>query len=580
VAITWLLRRTGLGTLSSLVLGSALATGALQHLVRPLSISLGRLADKFGLVVSEWRFPDLFALTIYDTRIPRPFITEVLVVLILCVLIGIWTRRGRLDVPAGIGLGVLMSLLAQGDPYSFSTLGLVLLAVVIGHWTGPHRRTFPWPFALAFVGSGLAVGAYFIFQLTTQNPEAAIRFGLAEFPRDKWVPLPGYGPLLRVAVVALFTAALLVVARLAARRAHRDAAGGETETGATPRPSPAESGALPRAQMSRAVAWFGLCLVAAAWFTQPVQLLVLGQGAQIYHYLLFTLPCFYAYALVLLLARVGIHLARPWQRLVAARLKSLLPTWTPTALVGLLLSGEAVLGTQTAREAMSTPKTARNENTPWAREVPHYRAGFRALDAALVRDPVLKAARTFATFNYEINFLLTGFHDKRAYLPDNGFTTLPDRELERRLFEFAKIFQLGAHDRFPSLIENQLVMNYWLGCAKYWFSSEHTFAARTNYNAAQLAELDSSPEQVSFKLALPLTEMLRLARDYEAALFRDSDVSTYPDLIIVSTLVKELDLEPIPFLYTPAYTNDVFWVYRRIKDDGLYSAGPTPTPTR
>lgn len=584
VGVTWLLRRTGVGALPSLILGSALATGALQQLAKPLSSGLGTLVAKAGLVISEWRFPDLFSLAIYDARIPRPLITELLLVLILGVLIRAWTSDQPLTVRNGICLGTMMSLLTQGDPFSFSTLGLVLVAFVLWRWTRAPRA-FPWRFALAFTGSGLVAGGYFLHQMTAQDPEAAIRFGLTEFPRNQWRPLPGFAPPLRVIVVAFLAVILLGVARRSARRAHTKASAGDAIS-ATPAnrsnldPDATGSNGLPRAELSRRVAWFSLCLALAAYLAQPLQLLVMGKGAQIYHYLLFTLPCFYAYAVVLLLLRLAAHLPRPWERLLRSPRWSRFTQWSQTALILFLLGGEAVFGTQSARETIATTKTCRNENTPWAFDLPDYRAGFRALDLAMVQEPALKESRTFATFNHEVNFLLAGFHNKRAYLPDNGFTTQADRELEHRLFEMAKICRLGPGDQFPSFIQNQIILNYWLGCAKYWFSPEHTFAPLTNYTAANLEELATAEEQRAFRLVLPKSELARLVRGYEEVTFSDSDVSTYPDLIILSSYVKSFNIEPNPGFYSPVYTNNAFWVYRRTKDSGLYTASPQDSPTR
>lgn len=570
VAITWVLRRAGLRTVSSLALGSVLATGALRELVRPVGVAIGKWIEQQGIGFSEWKFPDLFALTVYDPRIPRPFITEILVVLVIGILIRACSSRGTLDLRAGIGAGALMSLMAQGDPYSFSTLGLVVLAVVIWQWAG-LSRTAPWKFLTGFVGSGVVVGAYFIFQMLGQNEEAAVRFGLTHFARDKWMNLPGYGPMFRFGVIAILSALLLVISRVAFLRSTTEK--DQTEGAAAGNPP----NAMQCAQSSREIAWFGLCLVAAAYFAQPVQLFLLGRGAQIYHYLLFTLPCFYSYALILIAARLGVHLAALVRRMSAARFVLTPSPWVAVPLLLALFGGEAVLGTRAAREAINTTRTARNENTQWARDMHDYRAGFRALDAALVRDPILREARTFAAFNHEINFLLAGFHNKRAYLPDNGFTTLPDKELERRLFEVAKIFRLGPNEQFASLIQNSIVLNYWLGCAKYWFSSEHTFASRTNYIPEQLAHLDTAGEQLPFNLSLPVSEIERLNRDYQTVMYRDSDVSTYPDIIVVSTLVKGFNIEPAPGLYSAVYTNAAFWVYRKVKYEGLYSAGP-PQP--
>lgn len=208
-----------------------------------------------------------------------------------------------------------------------------------------------------------------------------------------------------------------------------------------------------------------------------------------------------------------------------------------------------------------------------------YRGAFRALDKAMRESPVLREARTFASFNHEVNFLLAGFHDKRAFLPDNGFTTLPDAELENRLFEVAKICQLHP-ERFSIFIQNHVVMNYWLGCAKYWFATDHSFTALTNYAETQLREFRKMGRQAPFSLALPPSEMHRLVSAYAVVTFQESDVGTYPDLVIITSVLRQQGVMPHPAVYAETYTNDVFSVYRRLYRSGAFSAGPPPSPAQ
>jgi len=576
VAATLLLRRCRLGPLPSLLLASAIATGSLQNLTGKASLALFKLVGTFEAALSDWEFPNLIALNLFDTRIPRPFITEIFVVLLLYFLLRSWHEGGELDARRGLAVGLLMGLLVQGDPYSFSALGLVLAAVVLRHLMA-HGWRVPWGFLAALGLSALTVGAYFIYQLSAQHPEAAVRFGLAEYPRTRWVPLPGYGPWLRVAVVGLFAGLLLLATRTPRKvaTAATPVGSGRTVSNAGADEEPGD----PATAMSRSVAQFSVVLVLAGWLAQPLQLWLIGQGAQIYHYLANTLPSLYAYALVLVLVQFALLATRAW-RDAPSTPPNVPARWAAKSLLACFVASLILLGIETPLDAIKTPLTSREEATPWSQIGTHYRAAFRDLDRAFRQEPMLKEAKTFATVCHEVNFLLAGFHNKRAFLPDNGFTTLPDAELERRLFEMAKMCQLHP-DRFVSFIQNHVVMNYWLGCAKYWFATDHSFASLTNYSAAQLTEFRKMGPQAPFSLALPPKEIERLALAYATMTFQESDVSTFPDVLVVTSILKEQAIVPHPSLYAEAYTNAAFSVYTRRHTSGVFSAGsPPPTPGR
>ncbi|MBI5387311.1 MAG: hypothetical protein HZA90_21835 [Verrucomicrobia bacterium] len=580
LAITLLLRRCNWGNLFSLVAGTALATGALQNLSQKLSQPLGKLANVLGHAMTENDFPSLLSLPLFDKRIPRAMITEALVVLVLYFLVRSWQERRALTLQRGLAVGSLMALLAQGDPYSFSVLGLAWIGVVIRCLAATHWRWFG-RFLLGGLVGALVFGVYFLFQLHSQSPASAVRFGLATYPRTEFLLLPGYGPWLRVAVIgALAGLVAWTVRRWRSARQESPPAGPRStvkgnphdpETSAPRAATRTECAALrpdddPLATAA-AVGSFSVLLVVCAWLAQPVQVFLLGQGAQLYHYLVFTLPVFYAYALLLLLFNL-LCLRVPGER--APGVESPPPSlrWRVRVLLALALTTVTLLGLEEPIGTIQSTQTARAEMSPWWRGLEdQYRPNFRALEKAFRDYPTLREGRTFATFYHEVNFLLTAFHGKRAYLPDNGFTTLSDGELERRLCEVSKIYMMtpGA---FAEFIQDGRIMNFWLGCAKYWCASDHRFATEDNYSAEELSHMRQLPKQAAFNLVLPTSELSRLVDKYKSVLDHPSDALEWPDLLVLTPMLRSYGFRPCPQVYHEVYTNEVFSVYAKAPGSG------------
>ncbi len=462
VAAAMLFRRWGLGGLSSIVLSAAVSTLSLHALLQKVSVAFAKLVGLFGLGIAEWNFPDLINLSIAGKRLPRPFPTEILVVLILYFFVRQWQDRRAPTLKRGLAVGALMGVLMQGDPYSFAALGLLSL-VVLARNMSFQKWKVPWRFgAGALIGVTL-VGWYFVVQMLGQNPDGAVRFGLATYPRSKIMLLPHYGPWLRLLLVTCF----IIVIRVLVYRCQMDAKSSNAKTSREPGGTLATGVQASAAilNVNTSMAFFALSMVTCAWLAQPVQLLLLGKGAQIYHYFIYTLPTFYSYAVILLLIRLFKILAISERHDGETRL--VWPRRVTSLLCGSSVAFMFILGIEEATDAIRHLGVSRRDGSPWIAIGDDFRPNLRSLDREFRENPALKDTRTFATLCQEVNFLLTAFHEKRAYLPDNGFTTLSDEDLEQRLFEVAKIFQIkpGA---FASMIQDWYTLNYWLGCAKYW----------------------------------------------------------------------------------------------------------------
>lgn len=562
-AVVIFLRRCNYGNFPSLVVGSALATGGLQQLSSKVSEPIAKLLAPFRHYLAEWDFPSLLSLPIFEKRIPRPMVTEILVVLLLYFLFRLWQDRRLPSLKRGLVIGALMALLAQGDPYSFSTLGLLLLGVMARAMAN-CRWQFPWRFAAGGGLGALLCGWYFVIQQCLQNPESAVRFGLASYSRSKIWLLPGYGPLLRVAVIALLGWVVFrSVRQWQFNRPHPEPESRRKGPGGgSPLAEPGAGEPTPEfLATARSLAGFCVGLVAAAWLAQPFQLFLLGQGAEIYHYFYYTLPTFCAYALLLLFGNLLLltapaELARLGRKLADA------PRSAGAVGLVLVLVVETVLGIEKPIDAISSQQSSRQEVTPWIEPGNQYRPAFRDLDKQFREHPALRQARSFATFCQEVNFLLTAFHNKRAFLPDNGYTTLADAELERRLCEFGKICNVNP-DNFDEFIQSFHVMNFWLGCAKYWCASDHKFAPDSDYAPEQLAEMAQIHKQAPFNLVLPRSEFIRIMTKYEAVFQQPSDPALYPDIIVTTAILKTVGMAPQAELYEEVCHNEVFWVYAK-----------------
>lgn len=562
VVLTWIyfvvlivfLRRCNFSNFFSLLLATSIATRSLQLFSNKISESVNALLSLTKLAGTwEWGFPDLITLDIFVQRIPRPMGTEMFVVLLMYFLLRQWQERRMPSMRRGVAIGMLFSLLLQGDPFILSALGLLFLAV-LGFSMHANKWRIPWRFLFGSAIGSLSLGWYFLWQRFHEHPDAATRFGLSKYPRDKIYFLPGYAPLVRVAVVCGL--AWLVVK--AVRRLSDDVVPQVVEERkktsvklptVTDKPVPVE----------KTIATFCIAMMIAGWLAQPTQLLLLGQGSQIYHYLIFVLPALYAYAVIILFFNL-LKTVIPATFRDSLRQFGQKPLWGGTVLFSVVLIFATLVAMENKILTVSLLKTSRGEtNVPWSQAGDSYRPCFRELDKQFAQNPTLKKTKSFATFCYEVNFLLAGFHDKRAYLPDNAYSTLSDDELENRLLETFKIVQLSP-DHLNEFIDANFILNYWLGCAKYWMTSDYQYSTRDDYLPEQWHFLEEQAKQSPWILCLPQSEAKRLIQKYNEIIRRKSDFNTHPDTIIIG-LEKSLGMIPHPNWYSEVFTNQLFSVY-------------------
>lgn len=575
VSMVLFLRRCNFGNFASFLMGSALATCGLQALMEKLGDPITKLIQFMGYSITDWAFPNLVGLQIFAKRIPRPMVTEIILVLLFYFILKVFEQRKLPSLKSGVAVGAMLAVIMQGDPFSFAAVGLVLGFVMV--WIIIRNRwRLPWAYMAGGALGAVATGWIFLLQRIYGNPDLAGRAGLGKFPRNTLVPLPGYGPLLRVAVICVFAGILLFLMRRRktskpgpARQSRKETAlsGASAKTAAVNPASPAQGLSIPDGEGSqmdagKAAMIFAILLVVAGWLAQPVQVFLLGSGAQIYHYLINTLPAFYAFALVIVVFNCFL-LALPEETRERLMQFGHRPGLAGAILLLFCLLTLMIAGNSQAIDSIQWKKNARQEGgAPWLAYEDNYRPALRELEKEFRENAELKKVRTISTFNCEVSFLLTGFYDKRSYTPFMGASCLRDDEVENRLCEMGKVFGLSP-DQFVQFVSQHYIMNYWLGAAKYWFASDYKFSTDDDYTAEQIAALKKLPKQSPFVLVMPISERQRLNQKYYANLSRTVDVKTLPEAIVLMTMETKIGLVPSPTIYTPVYTNLAFAVFKK-----------------
>jgi hypothetical protein len=549
LSVSLFLRMCGVGRFSSLIVGMALATGFLQTVMGALGTAFSQFIDPLGLVAAEHYFPNLLELKIYGNRVQRPMVTEIWVVLLMAGLVRLWRDPARSSLGFGAGLGVVMGMMAQGDFYSLGVLGLAFGAIL-----ARAARVLGWR-RPAWLLAGVALGAasvvwFFVYQRLVEHPDVPRRLGLAPYDRSSLLFLPGYAPVLRVLVVAAvgsflcYLAGRLVPGKPAAR------AGGRF------------------AGLEPGLALFFTLLLVAAYFAQPVQVFLLGKGAQIYHYL-HAVPVFYSYAMLVLVFHIARLAAPPELGQVLHRLAAT-PGRAGAVFLAVALNCVFLIAIEKSVRRIYEEGTVRGssvEYEPWGKFGKDYRSNLSKLDRGLKRDPKYSNIKSFATFNLDVYVLLTAFHGKRAFNPDASLTVMSDADLEQRLCILAKIFDLDI-EGFATLVQRIDINTFFLGSNKYRFASDYRFSKDDNdYNPNLFEQFvkNKHHQQWGWFLAIPKSELQRMAMRYVELQARPPNVELYPDLIILDHNEVASGLKPSTNYYHSMGTNRVFRVFGKIK---------------
>jgi hypothetical protein len=571
VAITLLLRRCGVGALWSLAVGCALATGGLQALAGKFGEALNQVIVTFGTKFALTGFPNLLELPIYTKRIQRPMVTEIFLVLLLWMLVKVWRDRRLPSLKAGLGIGVLLGLLMQGDFYATGTMGLLLAAVTVALMIA-NRGKLPWRLIAGAAAGAALASVFFVYQRVVEHPDVPRRAGLAEYSRTTLWLLPGFQPLVRLGIVGLLMGIIWRLSSGGSGSSVRKQSSGDLPLAvALARRVSGWFAAIRGRVCSRPIpaeAWlalfFGVMMV-CAYLAQPVQLFLLGKGAQIYHYQ-HSILIFYAYAVVVL-ALVLLKLGLP-EELRAFLVRLGRPRgWSEGAVLGFGLMLAAVLAVERPLARVKYSRGVRGASEtyePWGAYGDAYRPALRHLDGTFRTNATLGSLRSITSFNPDVYVLLTAFHGKRAYNPDVSFSTLSDSALEDRLLEAARICGLNA-EKLVGFLQTYYINCNFLGSNKYRFATDNKFSDDSDYpeTAIELLADPAMPRQWGWLLAIPQSELRRLVKRFEEIVARAPVPAAYPDAIVVMQIERDWGLVPSAEWYVEIYRSNVFSVYTK-----------------
>ena len=482
--------------------------------------------------------------TFWNSRLPRPFVTEVFVLVFFVLATRIISRRGvGVKSWEWIAIGITLALLLQSDVYQASNLAGV--GVVLGAYLLAVRATGAIR-GLAMAAAAVVVGCVpFFYQRFHELPDVLGRWGMFSNGHHLFMFTPP----------KLFALAFLVliVLGLLARR----------------------GGVLHRANMTASATVVGVAVLISL-FSGPLSLLVLGKGIQIHHYSK-AAEMNLGYALVLCAGWLAQDvLRRFYKNRQIARLL------TPG--VGNLGFALAMVGCLAFAISLRYKSL---DDTWWGRNQPRtpprfvttvqeslYRSSFSALHAMLVQ-PGLKQAEVLGTFDGQLANWWE-YRGRYLYLPDIFNSTVSDQEIEKRIYGFMRLMMV-APEEFDQILENRYFLLRVLAGEKYLANAIYMRWPLQDYSREAQARIVRTSIVNEVNLELPLPEKQRLMDGY-----RHFDPLTQPfrklDVIVLSKGELRQYMHPEKSKLSLKWSNDIFELW--VPDQVDMSAGSVGTLAR
>jgi hypothetical protein len=467
-----------------------------------------------------WRFWTLFLAPLWDLRNIRPFSSSPF---ILALVYTAWRINEDLSAsrsPRALCLlhGGLIGLILQGDLHT----GIIasIATAVIGLWLiirAPRDIRTILVCALIVGLSCAVVATPMAIQAAHAHPDALRRFGQIPIARMSPPFRPSFNPIASI-VLMMVIWLFIVVGKI----------GGE-------------AGAPARRALSIAVL-FSLSAVVA----QPLSVVVLGKGIQIYHFGL--------------RANGYIMLSLVLSAFLIARSLPFIVMTSRVAIVSAIALGSIhlVYIGQRASAAAATQYQQRPFKDGWP-PISGYRQDFIALWRELSR-PSYDNLTVLGTFDHQLAVLWASREGHLLYLPDPFLSTVPDAAIERRLIAFSQL--VGMTDvAFAAHLREEYFSFTLLNTMKWHASRLYTFSDITQYSPEDQRRIRT----LDWGMVAPADELSRLQRLYTRSVPIDGRL----DLIIVNRRSGLGDLPGPSAGYRQTYSNDSFAVWvRSPSDDG------------
>lgn len=470
---------------------------------------------------------------LWGYRIPRPFITEIVLVLCLVFLIRLFVLRDRQTGLTWGLFGLTFAALLQSNIFSVTTVGICTGAGFLYLWVFCPQLRGRRFFANAGIFAAVAVIASFplLMQRLLEHPDVSRRFGV--FPVSRSSPLFIFGWMLYLVPVALGYGLLMLALQKWGRASKR--------------------------QRQKMIGFFAAVCV-AAYAAMPLSSLLLGQSIQHHHFrrqlnviISYTGLLYGAYAIQILwgiLAISGNQLIITMRRWFS---NHVLRVATVFVFVGgaLFLSGHLHLSHHHASHQVRVRYDESGSLTP-------YRRDFSALIQELM-DQTYADCEVLGGFDNLLLAWWVTFQGRHVFLPNACLTTLLDKEIERRLALLCAGINMTGPE-FRQFINRRSIIILWLGCYKYQATTAYTFAPLSEYSPEDQERILAS-SGMEWQVIVPPKELERLERMYNQLRSQPMPDDRL-DLIVLTNDDNFRRFAPAPERFRMMYENPTFRVYR------------------
>ncbi len=471
--------------------------------------------------------------TLWGMRIPRPFISELYLLLTLIATWRLLVNPAR--VIHWLVLAGALGLLVQGDIHAVLIFALSspALMFVIVRREGVLRTLRNSVYAGLFLA---VVMSPFLVQHFLEHPDIPVRWGM--FPMRRLSGFRFFWELLswKELIGVTFAASFVLF------------------VGTRSRPQEDVDGAVGRNEGTRHVWFYSAALMIAALVSMPVSVVVLGAIVQPSHFWDRASRLYSYVVIAFLVVWIDAFLRRRGERADRGTAPVGRAYFYGT-IVALLVIG---LGYK-----MRESSVYRNHLRPQffgAHTVatqPSYRESFSELASFLDRNVPHDAV--VATFDHQVFSWWLTFHRGYSFLVEPFVSSVSDAELETRLAVLCRQLGMSPED-YREFVQEPYINIFWLGLLKYEASRWYTYSSLDDYTDEQRLKIVRSRD--FWQMIIPQSELRRLGKHYENLTSVDVDARAL-DIIVLSNRGPEKHLAPAAGVWQSRFQNDGFRVYSR-----------------
>lgn len=467
---------------------------------------------------------------VWEQRIPRPFVSDVLALATLAVLA--WIVRTPSEERSRrqwVLLGATLALIIQVDVYAaYILLASVSVAIIT---SVRFSRRLVENLGLMFAVL-LILCVPFLIQRSFHSHAIDVRWGLFRVPRTH---LLFWRPEIRAMAAPFLLYALLFAAAIIFKEEVDQIYGSESSL------------------RFRRILLLFIAVTGFGHLAIPLTTFVLGKAVQIYHFPVIARDLDSMCCIVCLAAAADV-LAR-----IAVRKTHGLPRfgWQPAALLALICLGALAYKIHFDRSspqngyirADSFPELDGLSRTP-------YRVEFADLTRHLLSLGNPKHM-VLGTFDHELCAWWLTFNQGCSYLADPFLSTVPDSEIEARFASFCHLLGMSPNE-YAQIIQQPTMNLFWISCDKYQASRAYTYSALSDYSSSQRADIAHTTILDNWHIAVPLSEQRRLLTAYEAS---PSGLRGELDVIVLTNEKAFRDHAPPASQWHLSYQSPRFRVY-------------------